>query len=64
MKAMVEGSGAWIGTNQVPRKGVGRGRLIKPKEFSSGYGESPGCQVAARAGRILGAAKYPVKNND
>jgi hypothetical protein len=43
---------------------VERGRLIKPKEFSSGYWWSPGCQVAAGATRILGAAKYPVKNND
>jgi len=61
---MVRGSGAWIGTNQVRAWREERGRLIKPKEFSSGYWGLPDRKSADGATGILGVAKYPVKNND
>eukprot|EP00456_Euglypha_rotunda_P041557 TRINITY_DN32272_c0_g1_i1.p1 TRINITY_DN32272_c0_g1~~TRINITY_DN32272_c0_g1_i1.p1 ORF type:complete len:121 (-),score=3.49 TRINITY_DN32272_c0_g1_i1:11-373(-) len=47
------GSGAWIGTNQVPRSGDKvRGRLIKPGGVGSGYRVAP-ARRASGAGGIL-----------
>jgi hypothetical protein len=61
---MVEGGGAWIGTNQVPREREKlRVHLIKPGDVGSGFWEAR-ARWALGATGILGAPKYPVKNNE
>jgi len=64
MKAVDDGCGAWIGTNQAPRVevwGKERGDLIKPVGFGGGF-RRPLLGLGSQGQADSSAAKYPVKH--